>query len=121
MEGDCDFKTHLHNGDPLSARTVQEPTNRPKTGAPPFSWEFSAEDALYFDKLDVWTDWSVPGMLYKMEGFNGYAYHSLGINSPYLWSFSNHYYKREIHQGQSFQCHYRFQSMRCSSNAAQDV
>jgi hypothetical protein len=32
-------------------------------------------------------------MLYKLEGYNGYGYHSKDINSPYLWSFSNHYTK----------------------------
>jgi lysozyme family protein len=91
LEAACDFNKHLHNGDPLTARTVQIPKNRPKTGNPPFTWEFSAEDAL--SDLADWNDWSVPGMLYKLEGYNGYGYHSKDINSPYLWSFSNHYTK----------------------------
>ena len=93
LEGGSNFNTHLHNGDPLTARTVQVPKGRPKTGNPPFTWEFSAEDAL--SDLADWTDWSVPGMLYKLEGYNGYGYHksSININSPYLWSFSNHYTK----------------------------
>jgi len=91
LEAGCDFNKHLHNGDPLTARTVLIPKNRPKTGNPPFTWEFSAEDAL--TDLAGWNDWSVPGMLYKLEGYNGYGYHSRGINSPYLWSFSNHYTK----------------------------
>lgn len=30
MEGSLKFNTHLHNGDPLTARTVQEPKGRPK-------------------------------------------------------------------------------------------
>lgn len=93
LEAGCDFKKHLHNGDPLTARTVRVPKNRPDTGNPPFTWEFSAEDAL--SDLSDWTDWSVPGMLFKLEGYNGYGYHrpSININSPYLWSFSNHYKK----------------------------
>jgi len=95
LEGGSNFKTHLHNGDPLTARTVQVPAGRPKTGNPPFEWEFSAADALILEGLDKWTDWNVPGILYKLEGYNGYGYHkaSININSPYLWSFSNHYTK----------------------------
>src|SRR5262245_27125648 len=42
LESDLNFKTHLHNGDPLTARTVQEPKDRPKPGAPPFSFQDSA-------------------------------------------------------------------------------
>jgi len=38
--------THLHNGDPLSGRTTHVPAGRPRTGAPPYSWETSAIDAL---------------------------------------------------------------------------
>lgn len=93
MEGSLSFNTHLHNGDPLTARTVQVPAGRPKNGTPPFTWEFSAKDALSYDGLDTWEDWSVPGSLYKLEGYNGYGYHRLGINSPYLWSYSNNYTK----------------------------
>ncbi len=95
MEGSLSFNKHLHNGDPLSARTVQVPKGRPLTGTPPFTWEASAEDALIVDKIDKWADWSVPGMLYKLEGYNGYGYRNLStpINSPYLWSYSNHWTK----------------------------
>ncbi len=95
LEGESNFNTHLHNGDPLTARTVQVPAGRPKTGNPPFTWEFSAEDALILKALDKWTDWSVPGILYKLEAYNGYGYHNtdININSPYLWSYSNHYTK----------------------------
>lgn len=34
-------------------------------------------------------------MLFKIEGYNGYGYRKLSqpINSPYLWSMSNHYTK----------------------------
>jgi lysozyme family protein len=95
LEGSSKFTTHLHNGDPLSARTVQVPKGRPKTGNPPFQWEFSAEDALVSEGLDTWTDWSLPGVLFKLEGYNGFGYRKAGINinSPYLWSFSNQYTK----------------------------
>ena len=93
MEGSCNFTTHLHNGDPLTARTVQVPKGCPKTGNPPFTWESSAEDALRIKKFDTWTDWTVPGLLFKMEVYNGTGYRSRGIHTPYLWSYSNHYTK----------------------------
>ena len=87
------FQRHLHNGDPLSGRTVQVPKGRPRTGTPPFDWKDSATDALTLKNLFNWTDWSVPGMLYKLEQYNGWGYRSYHphVKSPYLWSFSNHY------------------------------
>ncbi|MFT5708047.1 MAG: hypothetical protein ACI9ES_002349, partial [Oceanospirillaceae bacterium] len=38
LESTFNFTTHLHNGDPLSARTKREPKGRPKTGSAPFTW-----------------------------------------------------------------------------------
>ncbi|NOT51433.1 MAG: hypothetical protein HOP10_09175 [Chitinophagaceae bacterium] len=93
MESGLNFNTHLHNGDPLSARTTHVPAGRPASGTPPFTWEASAADALTFVGLTSWTDWSVAGMLYRFEKYNGFGYRSRGINSPYLWSYSNHYKK----------------------------
>jgi lysozyme family protein len=93
MECSGDFTCHLHNGDPLTARTVHVPKNYPLKGEPPFSWEESAIDALKMKSLDKWTDWSVPGMLFQFERYNGFGYNSKGIKSPYLWSFSSHYKK----------------------------
>jgi lysozyme family protein len=93
MECSGNFKTHLHNGDPLTKRTVHVPKDRPRNGEPPFTWEESAADALCMKGLDKWTDWSIPAMLFQFERFNGFGYRSRGIYSPYLWSFSNHYKK----------------------------
>jgi len=93
MECSSNFTLHLHNGDPLTARTVHYPPNRPKAGAPPFTWETSAIDALTGRSIDRWTDWSRAGLLYQLEGYNGFGYrvyHS-AVPSPYLWSFSTHY------------------------------
>lgn len=92
LEGGRRFNTHLHNGDPLTAKTVHVPRNRPP-GKPPFTWEQSAVDALKYDGVDKITDWSVPHTLFLWEGYNGYGYFKTGINSPYLWSFSNLYTK----------------------------
>jgi lysozyme family protein len=93
LEGSSKFTVHLHNGDPLTARTVNVPARRPTTGNPPFTWEFSATDALVGQGLDKWTDWSVSGLLYQMERYNGFGYRRYKINSPYLWSLSNQYTK----------------------------
>lgn len=93
LESSGSFATHLHNGDPLTARTVRVPKGRPKRGQPPFTWEESASDALVFDGLHRWKDWSLPGTLFVLERFNGFGYRNKGIHSPYLWSFSKHYTK----------------------------
>ena len=98
MEASGNFGAHLHNGDPLSARTTHVPAGRPKTGTPPFTWEESATDALTMQGFPAWKDWSVPGTLYKLEGYNGWGYHDHhpDVNTPYLWSFSNHYTSGEV-------------------------
>lgn len=93
MEGSLNFHTHLHNGDPLTARTVHDPAGRPITGNPPFSFHESAIDALKIEHLVPLLDTSIPGLLFAFESFNGFGSRAHGINSPYLWSFSNHYTK----------------------------
>jgi lysozyme family protein len=93
LEGGLNFKTHLHNGDPLTARTVNEPAGRPQNGSPPFTFEESAIDALAFDKVAVNIEPTFAGICFKLEGFNGFRSRELGIHTPYLWSFSNHYTK----------------------------
>lgn len=84
---------HLHNGDPLNARTVHVPANRPATGAPPFTWRESARDAMIFRKYAQVGNWDVPRVLYQLELYNGLGYRPRGIPSPYLWCFSNLYSK----------------------------
>ncbi len=93
LESGCDFGTHLHNGDPLSARTIQVPKGRPVVGSPPFTWEASAKDALEIKGFVGQADWSIARMLYRWESNNGFGYRPRGIPSPYLWSFSNLYVK----------------------------
>jgi lysozyme family protein len=93
MESSQNFDRHLHNGDPLTARTVHVPAGRPADGMPPFTWEQSAADALRQRKLDRWEDWGISGILYQLEGYNGWGYrlYHPHVLSPYLWSYSNHY------------------------------
>ena len=93
MECSLNFNQHLHNGDPLTARTVHVPRGRPVTGNPPFTWEASATDALQFDDFANHTDWSLPAILFRLEAYNGFGYRRLTppIMTPYLWSLTNHY------------------------------
>jgi lysozyme family protein len=93
LEGSLNFNTHLHNGDPLKARTVNVPAGRPKSGSPPFTFEESAIDALALDKVAVNLEPTFAGICFKLEGFNGFGSRARGIHTPYLWSFSNHYAK----------------------------
>ncbi len=94
MEGSFDMTSHLHNGDSLKAKTVQVPKGRPDPWLPPSDWVSSAVDALRYDKLHEQADWSLARMLYRWEGYNGWRSRQLyKINTPYLWSFSNHYTK----------------------------
>lgn len=93
MESDMSFTRHLHNGDPLSARTVQVPKGYPRTGSPPFAWEVSAVDALTLRSLSGRNDWSLAGTLYQLEGYNGWGYRLFHphVLTPYLWSGSMQY------------------------------
>lgn len=96
MEAGLNFKAHLHNGDPLSARTVHVPRGRPKTHAPPFTWVESAIDAVgIISGWDQWDDWTISGSLYMLERYNGWGYRKYhpSVLSPYLWSWTNHYTK----------------------------
>lgn len=95
LECSLNFSEHLHNGDPLTQKTVHVPIGRPVTGNPPFKFEDSAVDALRLRHLDAWKDWTVEGQLWQLEGYNGYGYRQYHptVLSPYLWSMTNHYSK----------------------------
>ncbi|CAH2603235.1 Peptidoglycan-binding protein [Rhodovastum atsumiense] len=91
MESSADFGRHLHNGDPLGARTVHVPCGRPPDGQPPFTWESSARDALVLAGVWGLDDWSAAPALWRAERFNGMGYRLRGVASPYLWAGSTHY------------------------------
>lgn len=90
-ESSFSFKKHLHNGDPLTARTVRVPAGRPKNGHAPFSWEESARDAIGIKGWIGLSDWSIPAALERLERFNGLGYRNRGLPSPYLWAGTNRY------------------------------
>src|SRR5215471_1872154 len=89
-ESSCNFNTHLHNGDPLTARTTHVPAGRPSAGSPPFTWEQSAIDALQLKGFDDIPSWAIERMLYSAEIYNGTGYVNKGENSPYVWAGTNH-------------------------------
>ena len=93
MESGGNFNRHLHNGDPLTARTVHVPKGRPVKGTPPFTWEESAADALRGPRY--WDDQprSIPRLLWWLERFNGWGYRLYHPEtlSPYLWAGCQHY------------------------------
>jgi len=104
MESGCDFRTHLHNGDPLTARTRQAPPGRP-AAAPAngrtYTWQESAIDALRLKGLHLVDSWTIERILYEAERYNGWGYMLHKIMSAYVWSGTNLYtrgkYTRDGH------------------------
>lgn len=90
LECALNFNCYLGNGQPLNKKTTIVPKGR----GPFKDFEAGAIDAIQLKKLDEVKDWSIGNTLFILEGFNGYGYTDFkGINSPYLWSGSNHYTK----------------------------
>jgi lysozyme family protein len=93
-ESSLSFTRHLHNGDTLEHRTIHVPAGRPRKGEPPFTWEDSAVDALQEIEIEDKTHvWSITNMLYQLESYNGFGYRKHSVNTPYVWSFTDHYTK----------------------------
>lgn len=92
MECSLDFTKYLGNGQSIHIKTTIVPKGR----GPFETWEEGAIDAIDLKHLNDVTDWSMGSVLYILEGYNGYGYNYLKepnkpINSPYLWSSTNHY------------------------------
>lgn len=89
-ESGFDLNTYLGNGQPLNRVTTIVPKGRgPFLG--PNAFVDGAVDALRLEGFVGSTDWSIARTLFRLEGFNGFGYHSRGVNSPYLWSGSTAY------------------------------
>lgn len=96
LECGLSFKRHLHNGDPLTDRTVNHPKNRPVIiQGLPIDWVYSAKDAIDYEDFEKVDDWSLTNVLYNWHRFNGIAneYKTRHIPTPYLWSGTQHYVK----------------------------
>ena len=78
----------------MKKKTWQVPKNRPDPWLPPSDWVSSAVDAMKWEKFNEKADWDLATILYRLEAYNGWRSRLLySINTPYLWSFSNHYSK----------------------------
>ena len=90
--------TYLGNGQALDRVTTIVPKGRgPFLG--PNAFVDGAVDALRIEGLVGAADWSLARTLFRLEAFNGFGYHSRGVNSPYLWSGSTVYGPPEARAG----------------------
>lgn len=88
-----------HSGRFTTALDVQDPIDTPPGQTPQDGtitadqWDATALHELTRNGFDRWTDWTLPGVLYKLERFNGMGYRTLPepIPSPYLWSYTDQY------------------------------
>jgi lysozyme family protein len=95
-ESTWNFNRHLHEGSSLQRRTRYVPKGRPRKGRPPFTFEESAEDALYILKGLESVDWTDTQSVFKaIERYNGTGYlrYHKDVPSPYLYS-GLYYYSR---------------------------
>lgn len=93
-ESNFSFARHIHNGDPLSARTTNVPANRPLSGNPPFTFEDSVSDIIEYKSLNKETSWHlVTRTLWLFEKYNGFGYikYHNDVMSPYIWGGTDKY------------------------------
>lgn len=88
-ESSQNWERSLAQGDPWNRVS----THVPKGRGPFNSWEDAAYDALvncapYAARNK---DWSIGGLLTKLEEYNGLGYVAKGIPSPYIWSGTDQY------------------------------
>jgi lysozyme family protein len=91
MESSGSFREHLHCGGTLKARTRWVPKGRPLIGEPPFSWEFSAKDALSYDGMGAKRWGYLFDFLWAVECYNGTGYwrYHRGTPTQYLYAATN--------------------------------
>ncbi len=103
-ESNFNFNTYLGNGQPLNRRTTIVPKGRgPFTG--PNAFVDGAIDALRIQNFLGTTDWGIARTFFRLEGFNGFGYHSRGVNSPYLYGGSTAYGPPETRGGKFVRDH----------------
>jgi lysozyme family protein len=84
LEAGGSFARQILNGERWKKRTRLVP----KGEGPWRSWEESCVTAFKYHKLE---SNSVGAVLKFLERYNGLGYVKRGINSPYIWSYTNHY------------------------------
>lgn len=95
-EASFDFNTYLANGDPLfdkqgnAIKTVHVPQ-----GLGPFkTWEDAAIASIQNMGWGQGWHWDIVNALENLRSYNGTGYELYHkMNTPYLWSFTNHYTK----------------------------
>lgn len=82
---------HCMEGGANLSRRLQDGARLQESDDPEQTWKKSAIRILKKQGFLKWQDWSVPGLLFKIEQYNGWGYYYHQVNSAYLWSFSQHY------------------------------
>jgi lysozyme family protein/peptidoglycan hydrolase-like protein with peptidoglycan-binding domain len=100
-ESNFNFDTYLGNGESLHRVTTLVPKGR----GPFASFVDGAVDALRIQGFVGAKDWSIARTLYRLEAFNGFGYHSQGVNSPYLYGGSTLYGPPEARAGKYIRDH----------------
>jgi lysozyme family protein len=85
-EASLNFKTCLHNGDPLPGPTKHVPKGR----GPFKTWEEAAIDAIKYDGLDHLKFKTTTSCLVMSEKYNGLGMRNKGLYTPYVWAGTNH-------------------------------
>ena len=85
MESGCKASTQILNGQRWDRKTTLAPAGYGPWG----SFSESCIDA--FERHPFKKDMTISEILKQMERYNGRGYIKKGINSPYLWSFTNNY------------------------------
>ena len=85
-ESGCNFKTYLHNGDPLGKKTVHYPS-----GLYFDNFEDAAVDAIKRVNPKGVTSDNLKSQLDFAERYNGLGYKKKGIASPYVWAGTDKY------------------------------
>ena len=88
LECSGDLSRQILNGERWDRKTKLVPK-----GQGPFK-SFAESCIMGFDlhRRYIPNEWNIENTLFFLEAWNGFGYRNYhGINSPYLWSFSNHY------------------------------
>jgi lysozyme family protein len=91
-ESGMNFAGVLHNGEHIlgtGRKTRLVPKGRGPFPAGDEGWVLAAIDAIKLKGLHKIKDWPVEMILFQQERFNGFGYFNRGINSPYVWGWTN--------------------------------
>ena len=86
LEASCNPGCQILNGQSWKQVTTLEPKGR----GPWDSWEDAALDGIAYQKVTPEETSTLQKLLRRLEQWNGFGYRNLGVDSPYLWSGTNH-------------------------------